>query len=385
MRNIFMLQMPPGNLEAQVHYEETIKRRVQLERIARYLPDDLKTSLKEVFGNRPIPIWGSRNSDRNRQKYEKMAIRDEILIVEGATIRLLGIVAGKLVSPELSRELWKNLRGDTSAGWDLIYFIANPREINLDFAAFCRIMGYAENFHLRGFSMVAEQRLGSFYDQYDDLYDVLIKLKQNQVLQKKSPAQLVPPPDLVAKDIGEEITHEDVEQVLTSELVSDHVKMQWKLVSLGLKAGEKVWVPPGDQTKIRRLYEYNEFEPKFVTGIDLPTGYFDNIDVIWKEQFRIDAAFEVENSTAIYSGLLRFADLTIVAPNTVYPLFIVAPAERRGQVRAQLRRPSFQQLKLDSKVRFLSYETVEEVERFFPNLKSGLTVDIIQGKAEQLV
>jgi hypothetical protein len=48
-------------------------------------------------------------------------------------------------------------------------------------------------------------------------------------------------------------------------------------------------------------------------------------DVVWKEEFRIDAAFEIENSTSIYSGLLRFADLTMVAPNTIYPLFIGKP------------------------------------------------------------
>ena len=51
---------------------------------------------------------------------------------------------------------------------------------------------------------------------------------------------------------------------------------------------------------------------------------------MWKEEFRIDAAFEIENSTSIYSGLLRFADLNIVAPNTTYPMFIVAP--RSGEI-----------------------------------------------------
>jgi hypothetical protein len=294
-------------------------------------------------------------------------------------------VADKVVSPDLSSELWKNLRGNNTDGWDLIYFIANPREIDLKFETFCELFDYERTYRLRGFSMVADDRLRVFYDQYDDLYDVLLRLKQGESLQQKSTSKLVPHPDPVIRDLPGEVTQEDVEQVLSSDLVSDHVKMQWKLVSLGLRSGEKVWVPPGDQTKIRKLYEYTEFEPRFVTGIDLPTGYFDNIDVIWKEQFRIDAAFEVENSTAIYSGLLRFADLTIVAPNTVYPLFIVAPSERRGQVRSQLQRPSFQKLRLDSKVRFLSYEAVDEVERFFANSASGLSVDLIRGKAERLV
>lgn len=35
---------------------------------------------------------------------------------------------------------------------------------------------------------------------------------------------------------------------------------------------------------------------------------------MWKQEFRIGAAYEIENSSSIYSGLLRFADLNIVAP-----------------------------------------------------------------------
>ena len=73
-----------------------------------------------------------------------------------------------------------------------------------------------------------------------------------------------------------EIQAEDVEQVLKSPLVSDHVRMQWKLASLGLKAGEKVWVPTADQGKLRAIYDFNEFELEFAAGIDLPKNYFDS-------------------------------------------------------------------------------------------------------------
>lgn len=34
MRNVFLLYMPPGNSEAMVHYQDTIKNRVALGRIA---------------------------------------------------------------------------------------------------------------------------------------------------------------------------------------------------------------------------------------------------------------------------------------------------------------------------------------------------------------
>jgi hypothetical protein len=118
--------------------------------------------------------------------------------------------------------------------------------------------------------------------------------------------------------------------------------------------------------------------------LDTQVKYVENIDVVWKEEFRIDAAFEIENSTSIYSGLLRFADLTMVAPNTVYPMFIVAPGERRNRVREQLARPSFRHLGIHEKVRYLSYEKVNEIDEFFGESKSGLSVDVLVGKSEVL-
>lgn len=47
MRNIFMLYMPPGNYEAQVHYEDTIKRRVPFERLAPFLSGESKARLEK--------------------------------------------------------------------------------------------------------------------------------------------------------------------------------------------------------------------------------------------------------------------------------------------------------------------------------------------------
>jgi hypothetical protein len=76
--------------------------------------------------------------------------------------------------------------------------------------------------------------------------------------------------------------------------------------------------------------------------------------------------------------------LSIVAPNTIYPLFIVAPREKRNRLIEQLRRPTFRKLHLDRKVRYLSYEAVNEVDGFFRDSARGLNVDVIAGKAEEI-
>jgi hypothetical protein len=375
MRNIYLLYMPPSNQEAMRHYQDTIRERVPLDRISRFVSRNDVAILKHIFGEKPLAIWGSRDTPRNRSLFEKMAPGDHLLIVEGPSIKFVGKVALKTVNPNLSRELWANLKLDSKDGWDLIYFIANPIEIDVPFPEFGQLFGYKDWRQLRGFTNVAADKLKAFYERYDDPYSVLIRLATRQPVSQKDPLGL---PTLV------EVQPEDVVQVLKSPLVSDHVKMQWKLASLGLKAGEKVWVPSGDQNKLRTLYDFNEFEPEFATGIDLPKNYFENIDVVWKEQFRINAAFEVENSTAIYSGLLRFADLNIVAPNTAYPMFIVAPGDRRNRVRDQVHRPVFERLDLHNKVRFLPYNIVNEIDEFFSAASSGLSVKLMYGKSESL-
>jgi len=380
MRNVFLLYMPPGNPQAMVHYQDTIKNRVELRRIAGFVSQNLRAKLSSVFGSAPVAVWGSEGGPKNRSNFERMSQGDDILIVEGDRVKLIGKIAAKVESEDLSRELWKSITGSGSTTWKLIYFIANPRELDLPFKEFCRLFGYAEAYRLRGFTTVATDKLEEFYARYDDLYSVLVRLQKGETVWQKAPEAALPavhsPTQLT------EIRAEDIDQVLRTKLVSDHVRMQWKLARLGIKAGERVWVPVGDQSRLRQTYQFEQFDPEFSSGIDLPHSYVENIDVVWKQEFRIAAAYEIENSTSIYSGLLRFADLNVVAPNTLYPMFIVAPKDRKNRVREQLRRPAFKRLELYRKVRFLAYETIDDIDEFFSGSDSGLNVDVIINKSE---
>lgn len=374
--------MPPGNTEAMVHYQDTIKNKVQLARIIKFVSPDLRAKLISIFGASPVATWGSQAGPRNRSHFSRMSQGDDVLIVEGDSIKLIGKVAAKVESVELSRELWKPLRGGDDVSWQLIYFIANPRELNLPFSKFCRLLGYENSYRLRGFTTVSADRLEHFYARYDDLYSVLVKLQMGEPVAEKAPDAFSiaaqPPSDL------REIQPEEIDQLLQNRRISDHITMQWKLALLGLKAGERVWVPVGDQTKLRQAYQFESFDQHFTAGIDLPHSYVENIDVVWKQEFRIGAAYEIENSTSIYSGLLRFADLNILAPNTTYPMFIVAPRDRKNRADEQVRRPTFKRLDMHNKVRFLSYETINEIEEFFSGSDSGLSVELVYGRSEPL-
>jgi predicted RNA-binding protein len=126
-----------------------------------------------------------------------------------------------------------------------------------------------------------------------------------------------------------------------------HTEIQYTLIKLGKYGGCEVWVPRGDRNR-----SFNDETFASLTLDSLPQlGFGDkarriveNIDVLWFRQNVILAAFEVEHTTSIYSGLLRMSDLIAVQPNTRFPLFIVVPEERREKAWEEITRPTFENL-----------------------------------------
>ena len=92
----------------------------------------------------------------------------------------------------------------------------------------------------------------------------------------------------------------------------------------------------------------------------------------WKfGPYSIKSAFEIEHSTSIYSGILRLSDLRAEAPNSNYPLFIVASEDRRRRVFEELKRPTFSGpcLRLNEVIRFLGYAKIREIDEVSKNSK----------------
>lgn len=381
MKNIFILYIPPSNFEAKVHYEDTIINKVSQGRLFKYLNFNLKNHLKRIFFDKKIAVWGSRNTIGNRAKYEKMKIGDEIVIVEGDEIKLLGKIAEKTINSSLSKELWKNLKGDSFEGWDLIYFIANPQEVNLPFIKLNELFDYERSYRPRGFTIIRQEKVKKFYSNYDDFYSILLKIKRGDKVLKVDKSRLEGKG--LKEEFGEDLLKGDNFEQLPKEL-SDHILMQWYLIELGLKSKSNVWIPKNDQKKIKDEYHFDKFEREFVSGLDVPTKYVKNIDCIWKEEFKINAAFEVENTTEIYSGLLRFSDLRIVAPNSTYPLYIVAPTSKKNKLIEQMKRPTFKRLGLHKHVKYLSYENLKSISGFFRRNEKGMNLEVLDSKAEKI-
>ena len=145
-------------------------------------------------------------------------------------------------------------------------------------------------------------------------------------------------------------------------------QIQAKLVEIGAKMNFKVWVPRADSGRIKELvteHEHGAFLDELPLNADSVTlSTIEQIDVLWLHGRSIVRAFEVEHTTAVYSGLLRMADLLALQPNMRINLHIVAPDERRDKVFREMKRPVFLYLEggpLPHSCTFISYESVEAI------------------------
>jgi hypothetical protein len=140
-----------------------------------------------------------------------------------------------------------------------------------------------------------------------------------------------------------------------------HSQMQTLLGAIGTAKGYDIWIPQNDRVKLDWSLT-GRFECRNV----LPYGFgeiesiLQEVDVIWilRGSSELKALFEVEHSTPIYSALLRFNDIHLVAPNLRPRFSIVANDTRRSLFVRQLNRPTFRMSGLSELCTFLEYVNV---------------------------
>ena len=168
--------------------------------------------------------------------------------------------------------------------------------------------------------------------------------RQPTVLHTKIGAVTVP-------GIDEPLEKEDTSQeeaIETSREPRLHTEIQWLLLKLGNDMGLDVWVANNDRSQGVNGHKFTDL-PRLKKDLPLQfdvatTQIIKLIDVLWLRGNSIRAAFEIECTTSIYSGLLRMADLISMQPNLKIPLYLVAPDERRRKVKTEVNRPTFSRL-----------------------------------------
>lgn len=152
-----------------------------------------------------------------------------------------------------------------------------------------------------------------------------------------------------------------------------HTEIQGWLRDLGMALGFSVYVAANDRGRpcgTGRLGDgCMEALPQVLESVDAVRM----IDVLWLNAAgQAAAAFEVEHTTSIYSGIVRLLDLALSqGRDAARGLFLVAPDEREADVRAQVQRPAFRGI-AGLEVRFLPYGELERNREAMARFGHGL-------------
>jgi hypothetical protein len=368
IRKIYIV-VAGGNPAAERHFEDTIQKKRTLKEVRQFLPDPQIKNLEQIYHDSPFIVWGSVPGPLNETRWNRMEPGDIVLINNRGRIKFAGEVAATVRSKELARYFWRE--NDAGATWELMYFIVNEERTNVSLSKLNPLFGYAENYAPRGFTMINENSVANFARHYGDILGVLKTFEKGEnIIEIKE-----------EKKLEKEVVEEKIEKAPT-----EHTEMQWRLIRLGKLAKFDVWVPRNDQSKQFEDHKFTDFVLReFHDTLDVPPT-IKNIDVVWKfGPYSIMSAFEIENTTQVFSGLLRLADLRADSPNSNYPLFIVAPEDKKRKVFDELRRPTFSArgLRMNDVVRYVGYKTIREIDESFKD-KIEFDADILFKDGERI-
>ena len=139
------------------------------------------------------------------------------------------------------------------------------------------------------------------------------------------------------QDVEEEKEEEDL-----------HTEMQYHLLKIGSALGYDVIAASNDRSKSHCGNNFSFLSLQQFPEINLDKETLNTvklIDVLWfhKSTNNVIAAFEVEKSTSIYSGILRLTDLSYTIADGDEVFYLIVPDKREKDVCLQLSRPAIKQ------------------------------------------
>ncbi|MBL7152560.1 MAG: hypothetical protein ISS79_02495 [Phycisphaerae bacterium] len=143
--------------------------------------------------------------------------------------------------------------------------------------------------------------------------------------------------------------------------ILSHAQVQTLLGAIGAAKGYRIWLPLSDRRNVDLSLAKNlPLSSTLPLQLRSINKIIEGIDVIWIHQATgaPKAFFEVEHSTPIYSALLRFNDVHILAPQLKAGFSVVSNDSRRSLFVRQLNRPTFQASTLTTVCNFLEYRNV---------------------------
>lgn len=141
-----------------------------------------------------------------------------------------------------------------------------------------------------------------------------------------------------------------------SEITHDNVLLM--LARLGMYARCSVHIGKTEQNRNPKLAKLSTPTLRVLPLKSETIKVVEQIDVLWLRENMIVMAFEVEETTPVYSGLARFSDLVKSMPNIRIKAYIVAPKSKTKKIIHEFNRATFKDLARKEKWGYILYHDI---------------------------
>jgi 16S rRNA G966 N2-methylase RsmD len=145
-----------------------------------------------------------------------------------------------------------------------------------------------------------------------------------------------------------------------NQRVNQHNEIIAVLAEVGQEMGHQVWIGKKEQSEYARGIIGSDKSLKSYVSANLTRlrevkdlATVERIDLIWIRDSRVVAAFEVESTTTMTSGLVRGSNLPSEAPK-----YLVIPEERDDQLKRKMKSPMFAERFLEDHWSVLYFDTL---------------------------
>ena len=124
----YLALQPVSSNKARENELKTLRISRKIDELAAFLSEDEIDRLRVEFPEGRIPVWGVK-AERAGQWGKMLNNNTLVLFRREGRVKLRGIVAFKVMNPELAMHLWGP--DDDGELWSLIYFIRKLKKVDI--------------------------------------------------------------------------------------------------------------------------------------------------------------------------------------------------------------------------------------------------------------
>lgn len=163
-----VILQPCSNKGSREHYEDTIKKPVSISSIEPYLSKHELHDLSRIYPDSQLRIWGvtpGLGKSQNIKKWQRIQPGDVTLLAAKGEVFATAVTTYKLHNPVLAERLWG--RDGNGQTWEYVYFVSEVQEVSIPYIELNRVIPYADNFVIQGFSVLNEEQSWNVLSNFD--------------------------------------------------------------------------------------------------------------------------------------------------------------------------------------------------------------------------